>query len=334
MGLFSSKPRFDHTPRFEHFNCLIEIAPGFWNVRAPFYVLGRINIGTHMSIVELGPDQYAALDCIELSAAALRELNELLGSPNNLVAVITTHPFHTLAIPSFHAIFPSTAGRRYYGCPRHLIKCTQDANGRSIEWSGNLNECSSRRAFEPALRMAIPDGAEFIDPKPPTRNHLATVLVLHTPSRTVHVDDCLNFIDNMGLLPRLALGNKTLIFHPSLLHSGLHETAEAPLAFRQWVERTLVNEWDYDTLCTAHNGLLRDGAKAEVAALLRRTDAALKKRSIKNALADAERTADAMWDGSGGAPSAVAATSPATGRAGEVDAQCQDCWSDVDVECG
>ena len=322
----------DHTPRFAHFKTLIEIAPGFWNVRAPFFVMkGAVNIGTHMSILEVAPDQFVALDAVEFTSAAARaqffdELNELTNDGENLVAVITTHPFHTLAIPSFHAKYPSTGGRtKWYGCPRHLRKISRDAAGSFIEWAGDLNDCAVRRKFEPALRMSIPEGCEFIDPQPPTRNHLSCVLVLHTPSRTVHVDDCLCWIENMGALSRLAFGNRTLHFHPSLQYSGLYPTAQAPLQFKRWATSTLVEGWDYERLATAHNGVLRAGAKAKVTELLAKMDPALRKLSIKNAHVEAERAAAAQWDG---------LPVPAAPHEGAADDRCQDCWSDVEIECG
>lgn len=314
-------------PRFPHFKALVEVAPGFWNVRAPFYVLGGINIGTHMSIVQVDAARYVALDCVELTATAAAELDELTDGGELLVAVLTTHPFHTLSIPDFHARYPASEARKWYGCPRHLIKCTRDASSKPIRWAGDLQDCAVRRAFEPALRLSIPAGAEFVDPRPPTRNHLACVLVLHVASGTVHVDDCLNWIENMGVLPRLAFGNRTLHFHPSLLFSGLHPTAEAPRQFKQWVEGTLLDSWRFERLVTAHNGILRSGAQDKVRELLKRTDEALRKRSIKNAIAEAEQRAAGAWDGKGEAGAAAPAVLGA-------DELCQDCWSDVEIECG
>lgn len=314
--------------RFPYFKSLQEIAPGFWNVRAPFYVLGTYNIGTHMSVCELGPDRFVAIDCVELTASALAELNELTQNGKLLVAVINTHPFHTRAVAKFHSQFPSSAGIKWMGCPRHLIKCTHDSNGQPIVWSHDLNECSSRRVFEPTLQMSIPDGAEFVDPQPPTRNHLGAVLVLHVPSKTLHVDDCLNYVENMGALPRLVLGQRALLFHPSLLFSGLHPTAAAPLQFKQWAQRVLVDGWDYERIASAHNAVLHRDARPRVAELLKRTDAALKKLSLSNARAEAERAATSAWEGK------PVDAPPRAGAAAIVDDRCQDCWSDVEIECG
>jgi hypothetical protein len=34
---------------------------------------------------------------------------------------------------------------------------------------------------------------------------------------------------------------------------GLYPTQQAPFDFMKWME-TLVNDWDFDHMCTAHNG--------------------------------------------------------------------------------
>ena len=249
-----------HT-RFPHFKHFIEVAPGFFNLRAPFYMLhGTLNIGTHMSVCEVAPGSFVALDCCELTDAQVKELDELTENGERLAAVLTTHPFHTLSIKTFHVRYPSNAPRRgegtlprqWYGCPRHL-NITSDAADNLIVWAGDLNDCEVRRQFEPSLRMSIPAGAEFVDPKPPTRNHLSCVLVLHVASRTVHVDDCLCWIEGPGLLMRLAqLKDKSLHWHMSLTSVGLLPTAESPLQFKQWAQSILLEAWDYDTLVTAH----------------------------------------------------------------------------------
>ena len=88
----------------------------------------------------------------------------------------------------------------------------------------------------------------------------------------------------------------------------------------------LVDGWDFEHLVSAHNGVLIGNAKSKVAALLAKTDDTLRKLSIKNAQADAERRASAAWDGS--ASQAESQAGPAS------DVRCSDCWSDVDIDCG
>lgn len=40
---------------------------------------------------------------------------------------------------------------------------------------------------------------------------------------------------------------------------GLYPTAEAPLQFRDWMNK-LLEDWDFDNLCTAHMGVKMGGA--------------------------------------------------------------------------
>jgi hypothetical protein len=44
-----------------------------------------------------------------------------------------------------------------------------------------------------------------------------------------------------------------LHFHISLLKGGINRTKDAPMQFRSWIE-DLLRDWDFDNLCTAHNG--------------------------------------------------------------------------------
>jgi hypothetical protein len=59
---------------------------------------------------------FVAIDAAELTAAAKLELDALTEGGAKLVGCIMTHPFHTLAIPAFHAAYPATESRKYYGC--------------------------------------------------------------------------------------------------------------------------------------------------------------------------------------------------------------------------
>ena len=123
------------------------------------------------------------------------------------------------------------------------------------------------------VEMRLPCGTEFEDPQPPASNHFSNVFVFHRASRCVHNDDCLAFYDSparkMGLLvSALGVRHGQLAFHPSLTGPGLDD----PRAFESWMNR-LLTDWNFDTLCTAHNGVLRGGANERCRALLRDTAA-------------------------------------------------------------
>eukprot|EP01049_Picozoa_sp_SAG25_P006070 SAG25_NODE_438_length_8018_cov_7.819800_9_plen_234_part_00 len=123
------------------FTAFIEVAPGFWNYRADFKIAhGLLNLKTHMSVARLQSDDFVVIDAAELTPAAKTELDTLTSNGTKIVACVMTHPFHTVAIPALHALYPATETRRYLGCPRHLSQITTDATGSPIEWAGDLNE--------------------------------------------------------------------------------------------------------------------------------------------------------------------------------------------------
>lgn len=109
-------------------------------------------------------------------------------------AVVATHPFHTLFFPSFHCAFPNSRCEtqknprskprsplfplsrrvfpnsrpqapgpdpriRYFGTPRHMRVQTE------IPWAGET--MANAKEWEPDVTMALPEGTEYDDPKPP-----------------------------------------------------------------------------------------------------------------------------------------------------------------------
>ena len=137
------------------------------------FISVSVVLQTHMSVCKLADGNFVAIDAAVLSPKAKLELDELTDGGEKLVGCIMTHPFHTLAIPDFHAAYPATATRLYYGCPRHCRTILEDSSGAAIKWAGNLNCLEVRKSFESDLEMRVPAGSEFVDPQPPTTNHFA-----------------------------------------------------------------------------------------------------------------------------------------------------------------
>eukprot|EP00037_Helgoeca_nana_P032502 m.414155 g.414155 ORF g.414155 m.414155 type:complete len:317 (-) comp29256_c0_seq1:157-1107(-) len=286
MGMSSSK-RANSPAEFErvypHFKHFIEVAPRFWNYRTEFIVSKVVDVKTHMSVVELQAGTFVAIDAAELTPEARRELDVLTSNGEKLVASIHTHPFHTLAIPAFHAAYPVNAHRQYYGCPRHVKRITEDSNGSTIAWAGDLNECRVRRLFEPDLEMRLPTGSEFVNPQPAHTNHFSGVWVYHKASKTVVQDDTVVYIRKPGILLQMfGFPPFTMHFHPSLKGPGLYPTEEAPLDFFDWFQQMLY-DWDFENLVSAHNGGCYGVAKETAQALLTAHEPMLKKLSQKNA---------------------------------------------------
>lgn len=99
------------------------------------------------------------------------------------------------------------------------------------------------------------------------------------------------------------LGNifdDTMRFHRSMHSVGLRKTPEAPGQFIAWVEQ-LLDDWDFDVLCSAHNGICRAEAKARVALLLENEREGLMELSASNteACPDSPKSRrqadDAIW---------------------------------------
>jgi len=61
------------------------------------------------------------------------------------------------------------------------------------------------------------------------------------------------------LTKTVGLKHDQLTFHSSFSGPGLSDAK----AFRQWLEATL-DDWSFECLCTAHNGVLRSNANSRV----------------------------------------------------------------------
>jgi len=261
----------------------IEISPGFWNIHVDFMLMGMFNSYTHMSLCKLANGEFVALDCVEMTPAIIKQIDDITDGGKLLTGVVCCHPFHTLAIPSFHAAYPSGDKRKYYGCPRHLIVRTSDAKDQPIVWAGSLDSEETRATFEPDLKMSVPDGCEFNDPKPPEANHLASVLVLHTSAKTVHCNDTFMYKERAysnAFRVILACGDLTgdprqqdlcdtevgdLTLHPCCFGCGISREAGAPDKFQKWL-LNLTTAWEFDNLCTAHTGNMYGGARDKIIA--------------------------------------------------------------------
>jgi hypothetical protein len=239
------------------------IGPGqaFWNIRAPFKVLGLLDVRTHMSIIKLSTGKFLILDTVELDHQLKSEIDQLTDNGKNIEAVIGTHPFHTLAFPAFHTAYPNVP---YYGTPRHLRKVT------SIPWTGEISQHLNK--WSPEVEMRIPAGAEYVNPTPELLNHFICVWVFSRTAKTLHVDDTVNCYDTNSVLLKIT-GKKRyqLAWHPTMDGPGLKSEVGAPTQFKKWVEDVL-RDWDFDNICCAHTGNNIGGAHDDLAELVKNSD--------------------------------------------------------------
>ncbi|KAJ3234847.1 hypothetical protein HDU78_005598 [Chytriomyces hyalinus] len=254
---------------------IAEIAPGCFNLRAPFTVMaGMIDIGTHMSFIKLSSGKFVLLSTVQLDAQAKREIHDLTQGGDLIEAIIGTNPFHTLAFEQFYTLYPNAA---YYGTPRHLRKF------KEIPWAGCVTDPSVLSRWMPDLALELTQGGEFDDPQPESTNHFAGVVAIHVPSKTMIVDDCFRVSRNPGFIERGIFGRRDMevSFHWSLYNDALYKTPGAVQTFYDWVIH-LTKAYDFDNMSTAHGGILLGGAKTELLLGLEKAKDALKKMAVAN----------------------------------------------------
>ena len=260
------------------FKHLVSTGKDCWNLRSPFRLGNGENIGSHMSFIRLASSgRFLAIGAVELNAEAKEEVDRLTQGGNLLEAVIASHPFHTKGFQFFFEEYsPSSPGQtseiQWISTPRHVKRLPQ------IPFAGDVSDPSILRRWETdGVFIRIPDGTAFVDPTPPSKNHLSGLFVYHSSSQTLHTDDCLCYFDHpekrglrevMGARPEVV--HDSLVFHSSLEHYGVLPSAEAPLQFLAFMENIL-NDWPFNALATAHTSLLATGAHGRVRALLNET---------------------------------------------------------------
>jgi len=240
---------------------LIEVGPGFFNIRGSFsFALGLVDIGTHMSVVQLPNSKFLVIDAIPLTPDIKEELDVLTNNGKDIEAVVATHPFHTLAVTPFYKEYPKAS---YYGTPRHIRNLTE------VSWVGSLDDCKLRAKWGPDIEMRVPSGCEFVEPKPEKSNHFASVWVFHKPSKTIHVDDTIMYCPDPSFLLKLGGFKKNgMSFHPSIKGEGLLPHPNAPFEFKEFVKEVL-HDWQFENICAAHMGNKIGGAHEQLEKLLK-----------------------------------------------------------------
>jgi len=230
------------------------IGTNFWNVRASFPILkGLVDIGTQMSVIKLSNGKYLLIDTVPLVADLKHEIDALTEGGTKIEAIVATHPFHTLAFPSFYHGYPNAP---FYGTPRHIRR------QKDIPWVGAVNDPEVTKKWESeGVFMRIPAGGEFAAPVPEEYNHWSTVWVFHKESRTIHIDDTINYFSNPSMLMKVVGKKKGCMeFHDSIKGPALYPKPESPGLFKAWVE-SVIKDWDFDNMVIAHIGNKIGGAK-------------------------------------------------------------------------
>ena len=226
---------------------------GFYNIRSSFKVVGGlVDIGTHMSLIKLESGKFLVVDTVELTPSVKCSIDSLTNNGELIDSVIGTHPFHTIYFSPFYKVYPNA---KYYGTPRHL------RNNKTIPWVSNIDNPEVMKQWESnGVYLRIPAGSEFVNPD--ENNHFSSVFVFHAPSKSIHVDDTIMYFVDPGFVLRI-LGKRTHKMEFWDLKKGLSHTSQAPNDFKVFVQ-SIIHDWDFDSICTAHTGNMIGGAKKQL----------------------------------------------------------------------
>lgn len=222
---------------------VIEVGPGFTNLRGKLTIAGILPVGTHASLVRRKSGRFLLLDAIRLEPEVKAWIDAETDGGAAIEAVLHLHPFHTIFVRGFHEAFPKA---KLYGTARHAAKAPD------LPWEPLRTDQPELHAlFADDLAFTVPRGVELI-PKDDNL-HFSSVLALHPGTRTLHVDDTLNYVK----LPRLLrpLKPDALAFHPAL-RKVLERRAGAAADFRAWAGELVERLGTVENLCAAHTAVL------------------------------------------------------------------------------
>lgn len=229
---------------------LVHVTEGFWNIRGSFKLLHLIELGTQTSLVRRASGGFVLLDCYAFDDGIRGEVDRLADGGAAIEAIVNLHPFHTMHCATVAGWYPEA---KLYGTARHVSKLPD------LRWEAVRVESDEMSdVFGDEFVFTAPDGVELW---PDDENvHAGSVLAIHEPTRTLHVDDTLTWVD----LPLVG----GLRFHPTL-GKALERRAGAAAAFRGWVEGLIARCDGIEHLCTAHMKGPAEVAGGEVAAAVR-----------------------------------------------------------------
>lgn len=252
---------------------VVTVGDGFWNLRGALKLGGVINIGTHASLVRRQNGRYLILDACKLEPDARELVDRETDGGERIDAVLHLHPFHTLFAASLHEIYPKA---KVYGTARHRERCP------TVPWQAETTDQPSlHELFADDLDFMVPRGVDFI---PTNQNlHFSSVLAFHRASKTLHVDDTLNYIRLPW--PIRVFKRDHLSFHPSLAQV-LERRAGAARDFRAWTQELLERTRSVENLVAAHMSTLV-GRAPDGPALAERIEIAV--RAVDGKLAAHER---------------------------------------------
>ena len=127
-------------------------------------------------------------------------------------------------VRGMHERFPNA---KHYGTARHLARYPK------LRWQAlRTEDAELHQMFSEDFDFSIPRGVDFISSN--ENIHFSSVLVYHRASKTIHVDDTLNYT-KLPKAARLVGQTDSTTFQPTLPFA-LEKRAGAAQEFRRWAE--------------------------------------------------------------------------------------------------
>jgi hypothetical protein len=240
---------------------IVDVGDGFWNIRGSFKLARVFDIGTHMSLVRRKGGGYVLLDACDPTPEARAFIDGQTDGGAALEAIILLHPFHTVFTRKLHERYPKA---KLYGTARHQSRFSE------LPWEKERSDEAALHAlFADDLSFSVPRGVELI---PADENlHFSSVLAFHAASKTLHVDDTLNYLRLPGVLRPIK--RDVLMFHPALA-KVLERRAGAAEDFRAWTRELVERLGSVENLCAAHSAAWL--AREDGASIASRVDEAVR----------------------------------------------------------
>lgn len=246
---------------------IIDLGSGFYNIRGNFRIGGILNIGTQCSLVQLDSQRYIFLDSYTLTGDIKDQIMAMTNDGKLVEAILNVHPFHTVHCEQMARDFPNAI---LYGASRHQQKFPH------LNWAPETVESQTVADRYPQLQFSVPDGIYYIHPN--ENIHVSSLLVYHSASQALHVDDTFNALPHFdtidSLLKKIHYSPKKLYLNP-LTKLALKPEPNAGKAFCDWAAH-LADAWQSTQyLCAAHAEVVEFNA-GEFKTLL--TEAVIKMR--------------------------------------------------------
>lgn len=241
----------------------VDVADGVWNFRGDFKIAHLLNLHTHATLFKT-EEGFVMLDAIDFNHHDLEHIKNIVGD-EGIKYFVHVHPFHTLYVKKAADHFPEAV---HIGTERHHEKI-QDVTFHEVTTEQLLDKHSSMfKDFD----FSVPDGARLVVPND-DNTHSNSIFAYHKPSKTVHVDDSLFYVESAVLSTLTRIRRKSLSLHVMYM-KALIPAAHSGANLMNWYTKKFIGldgaepEWAVRNVLCAHinNYLPVDKTDEEAAA--------------------------------------------------------------------